>query len=142
MTLPDPDVVVSVRQGMIWAVESLVDFEETLNALGFSGYFEMMFDWFPYSDTPEPIDQGALSEAELAAMERVRSVIGAASDATPNDMVQADFIATGWPQRVAVVAKQAILVFREGEPADDAVPALGRKPPRPPSHQRTPVKRS
>jgi hypothetical protein len=71
-------------------------------------YFETFFDWFPYEGEPEwypamtPKETSAVREV-CKVMQRALSEIDISGNVSVDDVVR-----TGWPERIAPVAKQAL----------------------------------
>ncbi len=108
----------SLRNRVMEAMLSLVEWQADLETVGFAEYFEMFFDFFPYEGDPDP--NSAMTPEESAAVAQVHKLMIEALNATPRTMKEAKFIATGWPQRIAPVAEQALkLMLERGRFSED-----------------------
>ncbi|MEA1677482.1 hypothetical protein [Nitrospirillum sp. BR 11163] len=89
---------------------SLADGDANVLAFGIVDYFEGFFDWFPYEGDPTWFP--AMTEEEAAALREVCRMMQAANDATDRHISAEALIATGWPGRVAPVAREALELMR------------------------------
>lgn len=97
-----------LRSRIIEAVEILAEGEAGVQSVGFTEYFETFYDNVPHRDDG-PIPQlSTFSALERVLLEGLRAIVDKACDATPKQMAEADFIATGWPDRVADQARPAL----------------------------------
>jgi hypothetical protein len=62
---------------------------------GFGGYFNWFFDYFPQKG--EFIPLASMSGEETAAVKDVVALMQQAAEATPHQLTEKAFIATGWP---------------------------------------------
>lgn len=109
-----------LRNRIIEAVLNLAYGKTGVLDVGFAEYFNTFYDWMPAYDEGEVYPNSAMTHDECAALERVRRVVDAACDATPNDMSEEEFIRTGWPARIQPVAREALeLMARRGRFAED-----------------------
>ena len=106
-----------LRNRMMEQLTCLVDWQDRLT-WGAAEYFNAFFDFFP--DRPPLRDNPALTEAEREALTSVLSLMAAAADGTPRDVTASELKASGWPQRVAPVARSALdLMSERGRFSDD-----------------------
>jgi hypothetical protein len=89
---------------------ALIEWEETLR-WGAGEYFNTFYDWFP--DDGSVPDNPCLANREQAALSPVSQVMSAACDATPKSPDDEEFKASGWPQRISPIAKQALRIMVE-----------------------------
>jgi len=113
-----------LRNRMIEAVDSLSDSEVALEG-GAAHYFNSFFDFFP--DHPSLPDNSALTADERRALTSVLSLMTAAAGSTPRFVTTEQLRASGWPQRVAPVARIAFDLLRErgrfSEEAEEPTPS-------------------
>ena len=111
---------------MMEVLLSLVEWREKLQRAGLAEYFESFFDFFPYEGELAP--NGAMTQEENVAVGHVHRLMIDAMDATPYEMTEADYTATGWPQRIEPVAEQALkLLLQRGrfsEEQEEAEPSI------------------
>jgi hypothetical protein len=99
-------------------MEVLWGLTEWERRLDFYEYFESYFDFFPYEGAP--YSNGAMTPDELAATTQVHKLMLEAAEDTPREMSEKEFVATGWPQRIAVVAESALrLMLARGRFSED-----------------------
>jgi hypothetical protein len=87
-------------------------------ALGAKEWFESFFDWLPYQG-PTPRDNTAITPGEYAAVDGVLAIMQRAYSETPIGFTRRgkftptdeQLLASGWPERVAPVAKAALEMF-------------------------------
>ncbi len=102
-----------IRNRIMEVLLELVEWQESLRKAGFVEYFEAYFDWAPYEGEPHP--NRAMTEAEYEALRQVQCLMIEAVNATPKNMSEELFVATGWPQRIGPVAEEALrLMLRRG----------------------------
>ena len=126
------------RNSIIFEPLELVEWRRSLKKYGPDEYHESFFTWFPESGEPYP--NVAITIEERLALQEVQALMIEASRTDYFDLSSEEFIATGWPERIAPVAASALRVMlarglfssdRE-EPAptgawiyEDRFPALG-----------------
>lgn len=98
-----------LRSRFIDVIELLADGDDTVNLFGFGGYFNWFFDYFPEDGDFVPLSSMSINET-AAANELLKEMLSAA-EATPQHMTEAEFIATGWPTRIQLIARRAIDTF-------------------------------
>ena len=77
-------------------------------------WFESFFDYFDYNGMVHPRAQlSTISNEEWGRLVVVVSLMQEALHDTPNEMTDNELIATGWPERIAPVAKNALTVFMQ-----------------------------
>jgi hypothetical protein len=92
---------------------SVAEWQEDLRNVGFAEHFESFFDFFPYEGEPYP--NGAMTPEERAAVMQVHKLMVEALNATPTSMTNEQYAASGWPQRIAPVAEEALrLMLKRG----------------------------
>jgi hypothetical protein len=87
-------------------------------ALGAKEWFESFFDWLPY-EGPTPRHNTAITPEEYAALDGVLAIMQQAYNETPIGFTRSgkftptdeQLLASGWPERVAPVAKAALEMF-------------------------------
>lgn len=100
-----------MRNRVIEVLEVLADGDAGLHAVGEKEYFNYFFD---YIDDSSPHQWRALSTytgAEVARIELVLEQMLAALEATADLRTDREVAATGWPKRVAPVARDALEVM-------------------------------
>lgn len=97
-----------VRNNIMAELSHLAQGDSAASARGFEEYFEAFFDNVPY-EGPHP--NCAMTVQEFAALERFLAAFRSACDDTPQTMSEAAFMATGWPARLAPLAREALEVF-------------------------------
>lgn len=105
---------------------SLAHGEKEVMEFGAGEWFESFFDHFPYEGAANQ-DNTAITESEWLALAPVLEAMQRACETTPSKIAEQDLIATGWPARVAPMAKQALEVFRRrgrfSEEVEEDVPS-------------------
>lgn len=88
-------------------MDNLADWRDTLEKIGVYEYFEGFFDWFPYEGELEPLS--TLTTEELAATRTVHALMAEAISGP--EKTNSEFEASGWPQRIAPAATEALKIF-------------------------------
>lgn len=117
-----------LRNRIIEAVEILAEGEAGVRSVGFTEYFELFYDNVPHRDDG-PIPQlSTLSALERMLLDELRTIVDNACDTTPSRMTEADFIATGLPDRIADQAQPALRAMvkrgRFREDIEESEPSL------------------
>jgi hypothetical protein len=89
------------------ALATLADGAGGVRAVGFVEYFEEFFDVIPDDERYE-WRTSCFTDAEVRAVEAVLTELLAANDVTPNLTDDDGFIATGWPDHIAPLARAAL----------------------------------
>jgi hypothetical protein len=110
-----------IRNRMQDVADMLADGDEQVHRFGFSAYFELFYDWIPHRDDGIFPDLPTLVEPEKVALIELSRAVDDACDDTPNDMSESDFVATGWPKRIAIIAQRALDLMRERGRFDEEV---------------------
>jgi hypothetical protein len=100
-----------LRNRMMEALLSLVEWERDLRDWGGCEYFESFFDFFPYDRGLQA--NSSMTAEEQAACSDVHALMVAACNATPRMVTAEQLIAAGWPQRIAPVAHRALKMMVE-----------------------------
>jgi hypothetical protein len=98
-----------LRDRLIDVIEILADGNDAVKRFGFIGYFNLFFDYFPEDRDFVPLS--TMSKDETAATIAVLGQMLSAVEATPQNMTDDEFIATGWPGLIQPIAKQAVETF-------------------------------
>src|ERR1700741_4884190 len=85
--------------------------EEYLREQGAIEYFNCFFFWEGFDDQFPP--NSAMTALEHQAFSDVEKLMREASDATPKMVTDKQLMHSGWPQRIAPVAKVALSVFMQ-----------------------------
>ncbi len=119
------------RNRMMEELLGLVEWEGAL-AWGTGEYFNSFFDFFP--DEPSPHPNSALTDDERTVLSEVIALMDKAASSTPQQVTEADLIASGWPERIKPVAQKVLasmmLRGRFSEEVEEATPpprCLGRR---------------
>ena len=108
-----------LRNNIMHQLSHLAEGDDAVKPWGFSEYFEAFFDQVPYDGLHA---DEAMSADEFDALTVFWVQFRQACDATPAEMSDKDFIATGWPVRLAPIAAATLAVFaRRGLLNDDEV---------------------
>ena len=94
------------------SVDTLADGAKGVHDVGFVEYFELFYDNVPHRDDEQILRLSTLSSSELSALTKLRDVVDDACDATPSEMDEGDFVASGWPENVRIVAEKLVLELR------------------------------
>ncbi len=100
-----------LRNRIMEAVSALAEGVDEALAWGFGEYFETFYDHIPHREDGGLPALSTFNQAEISALKRVSSIVDAAADDTPQSMSEADFVASGWPQRIQVEAQAAVAVL-------------------------------
>lgn len=115
-----------LRNRVMEVVWSQVEWQESLRTGGFAEHFESFFDFFPYEG--EPHANGAMTQQEREAVVQVHRLVIDAMASTPSEMTEAEYAATGWPQRIEPAAERALrLMLKRGrfsEEQEEAEPSM------------------
>lgn len=98
-----------LRSRFIDVIELLAGGDDTVNLFGFGGYFNWFFDYFTEDGNFVPLSSMSFNET-AAAKELLKEMLSAA-EATPQHMTEAEFIASGWPTRIQLIARRAMDTF-------------------------------
>ena len=102
-----------VRNRIMEVVETLADGDDGVRRASSKEYFESFYDFIPHRDDGRMYPNSAITNDELALLQKVSAILDDACDATPRDMTEEDFIATGWPRRIQPVAHEALSLMRD-----------------------------
>lgn len=105
-----------LRNNIMRELSHLAEGDDAVKPWGFSEYFEAFFDQVPYDGLHA---NEAMSADEIDALTAFWLQVRQACDATPPTMSDEDFIATGWPVRLAPMAAAALAVFDRRGLLDD-----------------------
>jgi|TARA_R110002050_G_scaffold244010_1_gene380609 hypothetical protein len=109
-----------VRNRIMEEIWGLSKGDINVAAAGPTEWFESFFDWFPYDGEPDWYP--AMTAKEATAVKQVCILMQQAildSDIPKNPTVD-EICQTGWPQRIAPVAKQALdLMLARGRFSED-----------------------
>ncbi len=97
-----------LRNRILEAIEILADGDDGVRNVGFQDYFEGFYGFIPHRDDGNLPVNSAFSAEERALVRKLSAILDDACDATPHDMTDEEFIATGWPTRVRPMASQAL----------------------------------
>lgn len=101
-----------LRNRAIEALETLSAGDEGVRAVGNGEYVEQFFDVID-DDVPwEWRHWSCFTPDELAALDRVQTLLRTACDATAGMDSDDEFIASGWPATIQPVARQAFDLMR------------------------------
>ena len=118
-----------LRNRIMEAILGLIDGDEGVDQVGATEWFEIFFDEFPYDGAP-PRDNSAIDDGEWAALAPLVTAMQAACRDTPARMSNAELKASGWPQRIAPIARQALRAFqargRFSEEVEEQAPSLAK----------------
>lgn len=96
-----------IRNQIMWQLELLAQGDAYVRGWSAASYFNDFYDWMPLDDA-EPLTSLSMTSEEIAAVERVRTLMSEAADGT-SSMVEIDaFIRSGWPTRIAGPASDAL----------------------------------
>lgn len=108
------------------AMRGLADWQAEIQTFDAADYFEDFFDFVPYE---APHSNPTLNPQEWQAVEAVHAMMAQACDETRSDVEGTELIATGWPQRIGLVAQEAWeLMSKRGrfsETAEETEPSMG-----------------
>lgn len=123
-----------MRNRVMEALHGLVFWEEDVQTMGFGEHFSSYFDFVP--DDGGPYYLTTYSQNEYDALSRVQQLMVEAADATPSDMTLEQYRASGWPQRIEPLAREALRMMvargrfdEEHEEAEPSTPidwSIGR----------------
>lgn len=102
-----------IRNRIMEAVLSLADGDEGVREQGADEYFERFYDWIPHRDHGAMRPNSAVTAGEKALLLKVSNILDDACDATPRNMTDDEFIATGWPKRIQPVAEKTLILMRD-----------------------------
>jgi hypothetical protein len=110
-----------LRNNVMRELGHLAEGDVAAHSSGFGNYFEDFFMEVPYGGVePNP----SMTSDEIEALARFLARFREACDATPKNMLDASFIASGWPTRLAPLAAETLAVFsRRGFLHDEAIDA-------------------
>lgn len=100
----------SLRNRIMDELLGLSEGDDNVLSSGPDEWFESFFDYFPY-DGAEYSTCGAVSENEMLVLVPVVEAMQEASQEIAEDVTDEALIASGWPARIAPMAKQALAVF-------------------------------
>jgi len=100
----------------------LVDWPDTVAVLGARSYFNSFFDWFP--DVPPLPSNAFITVEENQTLTRVLDLMNEAAARTSDNPTDQELIASGWPSRVAEIAKMALETMMVRGKLPDDVEAL------------------
>lgn len=116
-----------LRNRVMEALEILADGDEGLRAVGAQEYFS---DFFDFVDDDAPHDWRALStytDEEVALIDAVLVGMLAALESTASLRTEEAIATTGWPERIAPIAREALAVMaargRFDEEREEPVPS-------------------
>lgn len=101
-----------LRNRIIEAVAILAAGDDGVRRQGYVEYFDRFYDVIPHRQHGEMYPNSAVTAGEMSALRGVSSILDDACDATPANMADEDFIATGWPQRVQSPAMETLGLMR------------------------------
>jgi hypothetical protein len=107
-----------VRNRIMEELLYLVDGDQAVRDMGYGEYLEAFFTWFPTEGPPR--ENSALNAHEVAALLGVLVLMQKMYSEVPVGVGDEPLIATGWPQKIAPVAKQALDLFRARGRFDEA----------------------
>lgn len=99
-----------IRNQIMWQLELLAQGDAYLRGWSASSYFNDFYDWMPLEDA-EPLTSLSMTSEEIAAVERVRTLMSQAAADTPPMADIDDLIRSGWPTRIAGPASDALAQF-------------------------------
>ena len=120
MNTPMSDRVLDqrLRNGIIERLQMLVDWTETVAAIGATGYFNSFFDVLP-DKPPLPINT-ALSSEEREALTEVLDLMDRAASCTGQNVTDEELITSAWPMRIGEQANSALSIMMvRGKLSDD-----------------------
>ena len=93
------------------------------------GVVEYFCSFYDFMDGDHPHVNSVMTDEEQIALGNLCHLMNIASDETPDKyVVDAEFIATGWPDRIKPVAQSVLEVFlkrgRFGEDEEEAEPSF------------------
>lgn len=114
-----------LRNRIMEEVLTLAEGPDGVREAGLPDYFNNFFDWVPEDGSLWP--NSTLTEEEREQLQAVRDILlKALGEAGDFDTAEA-FIATGWPDRIAPVARRLLDTFlrrgRFGEDKEEAEPS-------------------
>ncbi len=108
-----------IRNRVIECLEYLAKGNDGIRATGDVEYFESFFDWVADNRPWDWRANSAYTPAEVNAVDRVLATLLAAVEET-HEMNTEESIASGWPQRIAPIARSALdLLVQRGRFAED-----------------------
>ncbi len=90
------------------AVNTLADGDDGVRQVWPDEYFEGFYDFIPHNNNGTFPVNSALLEEERRLLAKVSALLDAACDETPNVMTADELIATGWPERIKPIARNAL----------------------------------
>lgn len=116
--LPDRVLDQRNRNRLIDALEVLARGDEGVRAVWPSDYFEGFYDWVPPGEAPLP--NSAISREEAEKLMALRALLDRASGETPRLATAEELIETGWPGRIAPLARETLaLMLARGRLGED-----------------------
>jgi hypothetical protein len=123
-----------VRNRIIDAVEWISEGSSAVRAMGAGEYFNAFYDWIDNARPVWPWPSSApstMTSEEVAAVTEVLRIVNTACDATPPMVSKEELIASRWPERIAPVAKKALVLFlqrgRFDEEEEEVEPTRGKR---------------
>jgi hypothetical protein len=118
---PSPRLVEQrLRNRAIEALETLSEGDAGVLSVGHVEYFEQFFDVINDDDPWQWRRWTTFTSQEVEALQAVHDELLAASSATPRIMDDSDFVATGWPRKIALIAAPSLeLMSRRGRFSED-----------------------
>jgi hypothetical protein len=104
----DRVVAQRLRNNIMDTLTHLADGDAAVFAGGFGDYFESFFMEVPYEGV---LPNKAMTDGEAAALGAFLTKFREACDATPKAMTDQDFVASGWPARLAPLAASTLSAF-------------------------------
>ncbi|MFZ2998281.1 hypothetical protein [Sphingobium sp.] len=107
-----------LRNGMIERLQMLVDWTETIAAVGAAGYFNSFFDVFP-DKPPLPVNT-VLSSEECEALTKILELMDQVASCTRQNLTDDELVASAWPMRIGEQANSALSIMMvRGKLSDD-----------------------
>jgi hypothetical protein len=111
-----------LRNRVMEALHGVADWQNSIKNVGLYEHFETFFGWFPYEGKPYPNE--AMTGEEQGAAAHVHALMIEAYSllpACPMDyMTETEYVATGWPERMAPIAEQAVrIMLKRGRFSED-----------------------
>ena len=99
-----------VRNSIMDLVEALARGDDRVREVGPDEYFESFFDLIPHGSTTV-LTLTTLNETEKSKLLSLARFLDDACDATPKIMTADELIATGWPSRIQLIARETLDLF-------------------------------
>jgi len=100
-----------MRNRIIEVLSDLAEGDSYIETVGVSAWFNIFFDFMPLHDE-EPLENSAMTEAEIRAVSSLRELMVQACEQTPPMVTEEQLLATSWPKNVQSCAADALAIMR------------------------------